>query len=143
MLGFDEDEGLNTLFSNANSICNSLQTSLQKRYAQGHMFNINYTFSRSIDTFSDEGQYQIEHDQRRPFLNRGLSDFHRKHRFVMSWSWDLPFKGSRAIEGWSMSGIGTFQSGRPFTVVDDDLSGFLLSSSRGPILRPAECTATW
>jgi hypothetical protein len=92
------------------------------------MFNVNYTFSRSIDTFSDEGRYQIEHDQSRPYLNRGLSDFHRKHRLILSGTWDLPFKGNRLIDGWSLSGIGTFQSGRPFTVVDGDYSGFLFAS---------------
>jgi hypothetical protein len=92
------------------------------------MFNVNYTFSRSIDTFSDEGLFQIEHDQTRPFLNRGLSDFHRKHRLVLSWTWALPFRGSLLIEGWQLSGIGTFQSGRPFTVTDEDFSGFLFAS---------------
>ena len=129
MLGFDEDEGANTVFSNANSIYHSLQTSLQKRFSRGFMFNVNYTFSRSIDTFSDEGLFQIEHDQSRPHLNRGLSDFHRKHRLIMSWTWELPFKGNRFVEGWQVSGIGTFQSGRPFTVVDDDFSGILFSST--------------
>jgi hypothetical protein len=129
MLGFDEDEGANTVFSNANSIYHSLQTSLQKRFSRGFMFNVNYTFSRSIDTFSDEGLFQIEHDQSRPHLNRGLSDFHRKHRLILSWTWELPFKGNRFVEGWQVSGIGTFQSGRPFTVVDDDFSGILFSST--------------
>ncbi len=129
VLGFDEDEGANTVYSNANSIYNSFQASLQKRFSRNFMFNINYTFSRSIDTFSDEGLFQIQADQRRPHLNRGLSDFHRKHRLIFSWAWDLPFRGNRLIEGWSLSGIGTFQSGRPFTVVDDDFSGFLYSST--------------
>jgi hypothetical protein len=128
-LGFDEDEGANTVYSNANSIYHSLQTSLTKRFSRGYMFNVNYTFSRSIDTFSDEGLFQVEHDQTRPELNRGLSDFHRKHRLILSWSWDLPFKGNRFVEGWQISGIGTFQSGRPFTVTDEDFSGILFASS--------------
>jgi carboxypeptidase family protein len=136
-LGFDEDEGANTVYSNANSIYHSLQTSLQKRFSSGYMFNINYTFSRSIDTFSDEGLFQVEHDQTRPELNRGLSDFHRKHRLILSWTWDLPFKGNRFVEGWQISGIGTFQSGRPFTITDDDFSGILFaSSSPRPDLAP-------
>ena len=84
LLGFDEDEGVNTAFSNSNSIYNSLQISLEKRFSRSYMFNTNYTFSKSIDTYSDEGKYQIEHDQSRPFLNRGLSDFHRRHRLIMS-----------------------------------------------------------
>jgi hypothetical protein len=129
LLGLDEDEGANTVYSNANSIYHSLQTSLQKRFSRGYMFNVNYTFSRSLDTFSDEGLFQIEHDQSRPWLNRGLSDFHRKHRLILSWTWDIPFKGNRLVEGWQVSGIGTFQSGRPFTIVDDDFSGILFSSS--------------
>ncbi len=128
ILGFDEDEGVNMLFSNANSIYNPLQASLQKRFSSGYMFNVNYTFSRSLDTFSDEGKYQIQHDQSRPYLNRGLSDFHRKHRLILSGTWDLPIKGNRLIEGWSLSGIGTFQSGRPLMVVDEDYSGFLFAS---------------
>ncbi len=129
LLGLDEDEGANTVYSNANSIYHSLQTSLQKRFSRGYMFNVNYTFSRSLDTFSDEGLFQIEHDQSRPWLNRALSDFHRKHRLVLSWTWELPFKGNRLVAGWQVSGIGTFQSGRPFTIVDDDFSGIIFSSS--------------
>lgn len=128
VLGFDEDEGMNMLSSDANSIYHSLQASLQKRFSRGYMFNVNYTFSRSLDTFSDEGKYQIQHDQSRPFLNRALSDFHRKHRLILSGTWDLPFRGNRLFTGWSLSGIGTFQSGRPFTVVDDEYSGFLFAS---------------
>ena len=129
ILGFDEDEGVNTLYSNGNSIYNSLQASLQKRFSQGYMYNLNYTFSRSIDTFSDESDYQIQNDQRRPDLNRGLSDFHRKHRLILSGTWDLPFRGNRFFEGWSLSGIGTFQSGTPFTVLDSDYSAFLFETS--------------
>ena len=128
LLGFDEDEGVNTAFSNSNSIYNSLQISLEKRFSRSYMFNTNYTFSKSIDTYSDEGKYQIEHDQTRPFLNRGLSDFHRRHRLIMSWVWDLPFKGNPLVSGWSVSGIGTFQSGRPFSILDDDYSSVLFDS---------------
>ena len=137
LLGLDEDEGANMVLSNGNSIYHSLQTSLQKRFSRGYMFNVNYTFSRSIDTFSDEGIFQIENDQLRPSLNRALSDFHRKHRLIMSWTWDLPFRGNRWVDGWQVAGIGTLQSGRPFTIVDDDFSGILFSSqSPRPSLAP-------
>jgi len=126
LLGFDEDEGVNYLSSNANSIYNSFQTSLQKRFSKGYMFKVSYTFARSIDTFSDESRFQVEHDDLNPGLNRALSDFHRKHRLISSGTWDLPFrKRSRWLGGWSVSGIATFQSGRPFTVRDTCCSGFL------------------
>jgi hypothetical protein len=129
LLGFDEDEGVNSITSDANSVYHSLQTSLTKRFSQGFMFNVNYTFSRSIDLFSDEGLFQIQNDQLRPWLNRALSDFHRKHRLIFSWVWDLPFKGNRFAEGWQISGVGTFQSGRPLTVFDDDFSAVLYSTT--------------
>jgi hypothetical protein len=129
LLGLDEDEGANAITSDANSSYHSLQASLTKRFSRGFMFNVNYTFSRSIDLFSDEGLFQIQNDQNRPFLNRGLSDFHRRHRLIFSWVWDLPFKGNRFLEGWQISGVGTFQSGRPFTVIDDDFSAILFSTT--------------
>ena len=129
VLGFDEDEGLNTLTSSGNSSYHSLQTSVQKRFGRGLSLNANYTWSKSIDTFSDEGIYQAPHDQRALHLNRGLSDFDRRHRFIFSYTWDLPFRGNRFVNGWSLSGIGTFQSGRPFTIVDEDYSGILFAST--------------
>jgi hypothetical protein len=129
LLGLDEDEGANMLVSTAKSWYNALQTSLQKRFTQGYMFNVNYTLSRSIDYFSDEGILQVPHDQTRPELNKALSDFHRKHRLILSWAWDLPFRGNRFVEGWQIAGIGTFQSGRPFTVFDDDFSGVIFGTT--------------
>ena len=129
LLGLDEDEGANTLYSNGKSWYHALQTSLQKRFTAGYLFNVNYTLSRAIDYFSDEGLFQIEHDQTRPENNKGLSDFHRKHRLILSWAWDLPFRGNPFVEGWQIAGIGTFQSGRPFTVTDGEFSAVLVSTT--------------
>ena len=129
LLGLDEDEGANTLYSNGKSWYHALQASLQKRFDAGYLFNVNYTFSRAIDYFSDEGLFQIEHDQSRPELNKGLSDYHRKHRVILSWAWDQPFKGNAFVEGWQIAGIGTFQSGRPFTVTDGEFSAVLVSTT--------------
>ena len=70
LLGLDEDEGANALSTDGYSRYHSLQTSLQKRFSHGYMFNASYTFSRSIDTFSDEGLYQVQNDPTRPELNR-------------------------------------------------------------------------
>jgi hypothetical protein len=129
LLGFDEDEGVNTLYSNSNSIYNALQTSLQKRFSRGYMFKANYTFSKAIDIFSDEGKFQTEHDQSRPYLNRAVSDFNRKHRLMFSGTWDLPWRKNQWVRGWSLSGIGTIQSGRPFSIIDGTSSGFLFAST--------------
>jgi hypothetical protein len=117
------------LVSNGKSWYHALQTSLQKRFAQNYLFNVNYTFSRSIDYFSDEGLFQVPHDQTRPENNKALSDFHRKHRLILSWAWDLPFRGNLFVEGWQIAGIGTFQSGRPFTIIDGDFSAVLVGTT--------------
>ena len=63
LLGLDEDEGANFLSNGGRSLYHSLQLSLQRRFNRGYMFNVNYTLSKSMDTFSDEGMFQIEHDQ--------------------------------------------------------------------------------
>jgi hypothetical protein len=128
LLGLDEDEGANFLDNGGRSSYHSLQLSLQRRFHRGYMFNVNYTLAKSMDTFSDEGLFQIENDQARPDLNWARSDFDRRHRLILSWVWELPFSGNRWAEGWQISGVGTFQSGRPFTVTDEDFSGFLYAS---------------
>ena len=139
LLGLDEDEGANFLSNSGRSRYHSMQLSLQRRSNRGYMFNVNYTLSKSMDTYSDEGVFQIEHDQARPELNWARSDFDRRHRVILSWLWELPFSGNHWADGWQISGVGTVQSGRPFTVTDDDYSGFLYASQNPrPSLAPGK-----
>jgi hypothetical protein len=139
LLGLDEDEGANFLSNGGHSEYHSMQLSLQRRFHRGYMFNVNYTLGKSMDTFSDEGVFQIEHDQSNPELNWARSDFDRRHRVIFSWVWELPSSGRRWTDGWQFSGIGTLQSGRPFTVTDEDFSGFLYSSQNPrPSLAPGK-----
>ena len=63
LLGLDEDEGANFLSNGGRSRYHSLQLSLQRRFNRGYMFNVNYTLSKSMDTFSDEGRVS---DRARP-----------------------------------------------------------------------------
>jgi hypothetical protein len=126
-LGFDEDEG-STPSPPTRTRLSLPQTSLTKRFSQGFMFNVNYTFSR-YRLFSDEDLPGPERPAPALAQPGPLSDFHRKHRLIFSWVWDLPFKGNRFAEGWQISGVGTFQSGRPLTVIDDDFSAVLYSTT--------------
>jgi hypothetical protein len=52
---------------------------------------------------------------------RALSDFDVRHRFVMSFTYDLPAWAQLRFlgRGWQFAGIGTVQSGQPFTVFED------------------------
>ncbi len=116
----------------AKSSYSALQTSLRRRSRNGLTLLASYTFSRSIDTASSTnnsttGTQKFPQDIRNLSLERGLSDFHRKHQFSASFNYELPFgKGgtffSEAdgitdffIGGWQLNGIVTLLSGRPFT----------------------------
>lgn len=126
------------LGSPGNSIYNSLQVSVQKAMSHGFQFLAAYTLSKSIDNAADStgsallgsfgvptlGEFDFN-DQNTLRDNRGLSDFDRRHRFVVSYVWDLPFPksianpvGRKLLEGWSVSGVTTLQSGRPFSIFD-------------------------
>jgi len=99
-----------------------------KRYSGGLSFNAFYTLSKAIDTGS-EATFTVV-DTNAPASKkggaaaslRGLSAYHAEHRFVASYSYELPVmreqKGflGRVIGGWNISGVTTFQSGSPFSV---------------------------
>ncbi|MDQ3013961.1 MAG: TonB-dependent receptor, partial [Acidobacteriota bacterium] len=99
-----------------------------KRYSGGLSFNAFYTFSKSIDTGS-EATFTVV-DTNAPASKkggaaaslRGLSAYHAAHRFVASYSYELPIMRSqkgllgRVIGGWNVSGTTTLQSGNPFSV---------------------------
>ena len=110
----------------ANSAYNSLQASLDKRFAHGLQFTAAYTFSKSFDQASSFEGILNPID---PRLSRSLSNFDARHRVVVSYYWDLPiqhydgFKG-KVLNGWSLSGITTFQTGFPIritSVADNEL----------------------
>ena len=88
--------------STANSRYDSLQLSLIGRRTYGLQFLASYTFGKSIDNGSGQGggggisgvanpgdTSAILGNQLDAAANRGVSDFDRTHRFVVSYVWDL------------------------------------------------------
>ena len=126
------------LETSGNSIYNSLQATLKKDMTHGFQFLAAYTFSKSIDDAGDSlgaaigggfgipilGQFAYN-DQRNVAAQRGVSDFDRTHRLVVSGTWFVPGP-KRATnstlrklgDGWSISSIVTLQSGLPFSILD-------------------------
>lgn len=96
---------------------NSLWVTASKRFSHGFQFNASYTYSKSIDFNSLSSQVITLQDSTRPQTNRGLSDFDARHHFVVSYLYELPFRGNRLFEGWAVSGNTTLQSGNPFRIV--------------------------
>jgi len=109
-----------------NSTYHSLQIKANKRFANGWTLLSSYTFSKSIDTTSNDGNSGTGSGARNPFdqaADKGLSDFDVESRFVGSFLWELPFfrrtsSGSKRLwlGGWQINGIFTLQTGTPFSV---------------------------
>jgi len=90
------------LFANdAYSHYHSLQTTLSRRWGAGY-FQAAYTWSKSTDATSS-GNTALNtafNDETDLKFSRGLSDFDRPQRFVVSYRYDLPFsKGATGAKG--------------------------------------------
>ena len=102
----------------ANSGYNSMQVSLDKRFGRGLQFTAAYTFSKSIDEASSfEGILNPLPGAN----NRSLSLFDARHRIVLSYYWEVPvphYSGvkGKVLDGWSLSGITTYQTGFPVRI---------------------------
>lgn len=121
--------------SNSNANYHAMQINLRHGMSHGVQFDFNYTFSKSIDIFSDAtrvgawgglgGQMINSWD---PNALRGVSDYDTTHQFNADWVADLPFgKGKelfgnagRALDavigGWQLSGVFRMTSGFPVNI---------------------------
>jgi hypothetical protein len=124
-------DDINQVESRASSNYHSLQVRLQQRLDYGLSLLSAYTWSKSLDDasgfFSSAGDANYPQDSFNLDAERGRSNFDVRHRFSLSYSYDLPvgrghrFLGdigwiSNIFSGWQTHGILTLQSGRPFTV---------------------------
>ncbi len=105
----------------ANSSYNAMQISA--RHYVGHLsMSLAYTWSHSIDDASDRGDgsfvnsYNLE-------STRASSQFDQRHLLNISYVYDLPFFTKSGFlhtifGGWQTSGLITFQTGTPFSIVN-------------------------
>jgi hypothetical protein len=126
--------GAVTQFSTgANSHYNGLQMSAMKRIGHGLMGQINYTWSRCMDTVSNGGFLQfsaggilspLPGDLARDY---GPCDYDIRHNLNAQYVYQLPVKvqnrllGS-ALNGWQVSGTVFWHSGIPFSVLSTPYS---------------------
>jgi hypothetical protein len=126
------------IFANdAYSHYHSLQATLSRRWSQGYL-QAAYTWSKSTDATSTGNPAFNTAFNNETTLNasRGLSDFDRPQRFVVSYVYDLPFlRHSEGLThavlgGWQISGVTTVQSGLPFSIFDTASgTAFILNGS--------------
>jgi len=106
----------------SSSAYHALQASLEKRFSHGLQFNAAYTYGKSLDYASTFESLLNPFNPRR---GRAPSLFDARHRFVFSYYWDLPvpkYQGfkEKLLNGWSLSGITTAQSGFPIRITQQD-----------------------
>jgi len=129
---------------------NSLQASVNKKLRRGLAFQGAYTWSKNLDYTSGTGGLSsldlgfLSNDSTNPAQARGLNDFDRAHRFVLSAVYTAPPLNAgpqvlrSALSKWQFSAISVLQSGLPITVVDSsagtvygNLSGFTRAECTG------------
>ena len=140
--------------SDVNSTYSSLVATLQKRFSRGVTFQANYTWSKSLDDYSQsETNFSGEANANPQWgpdrsLDRARSSFNVPHVFVFNGIYQLPFgSGMRYLNtggvanailgGWQIGGIVTLQQGLPFTIGSNisDGSRFRFRADR-PNLKP-------
>ena len=132
----------------AQSTYNSLQISLTRQLSRGPRFLASYTYARAIDNASGRDEFDsstILGNQLDNRANRGVSDFDRTHRFVLSYLWELPqldfatksTVGRLLLSNWQVAGIVVAMSGQPIDVVDTGAGSFYgLNNGTNPLARP-------
>jgi hypothetical protein len=131
----------------AESAYNSLQMSLTRRLSKGLQLLASYTYAKSLDNASGQADVDtttILGNQLDDRANRGVSDFERTHRFVLSYLWDLPRPafaarsrvGRLIFSNWQVAGIITAMSGQPFDIVDSAAGSFYFGANSG-LSRPS------
>lgn len=112
-----------------------MDLSIEKRLSKGYSFRVAYTLSESRDQAPEHlaatsGRQQDTNDIE---AWEGPSDFDVRHRLVTNFvvqppigagrAWDLGTAGNAILGGWTVAGIYTARSGRPFTVTQGGLEG--------------------
>ena len=127
---FPEYGPMSMLESSSSSTYHSFQLRAEKRMSKGLSFLSSYTWAKLIDwgyTSMYEGNQTVidPYNVRASMRGRGTSDL--RHRYVLSYLYELPFGRGKAlggsltgplekiISGWLLTGISTFQSGFPLT----------------------------
>ena len=120
----------------ASSTYHSWQNTVSKRFSRGFTFEGSYTWSKLIDNgTSHQNAYDIR-------ASRSLSDLDIRHRFVISYIYELPFgRGRRfgtnvsrltdtVLGGWQVNGFTSFQNGNPLSFSASNTSGLFASVTR-------------
>jgi hypothetical protein len=110
------------------STYHSLQISAERRYTNGFKFSAAYTLGHSEDNASNKRDVLFNNADDSGFW--GNSSFDRRHVFVFSYIYDLPFyrdqagAAAKTLGGWQISGSTFMRTGTPLWVTEGaDIAG--------------------
>jgi hypothetical protein len=114
----------------ANSNYSAFEAMLEKRFSRGLQFQASYTYGWSIDNAST---FEETLDPLNFARSRAASLFNARHRFVVSYDWELPLPKHEGAMGlltnnWAVSGITEFQTGFPIRL-DTENDNELIAST--------------
>jgi hypothetical protein len=130
--------------SDANSNYNALQLYVAKRKGNLELTG-SYTWSKALtDTSGNGDNVDVGEDPFNRHSNYGLATFDRRHIFVTTYDYNLPFFsnmkgiGGAVLSGWEVSGITRYQSGAYFTVTGNtpNIGTRRADYLGGPVLLP-------
>jgi Carboxypeptidase regulatory-like domain/TonB-dependent Receptor Plug Domain len=124
----------------------SLQASLQKRFSQGSLITVNYTWSKNLTNVPYDPNYTVVQNTHDLPAEYSYSRFDQRHVFNTNLVYQLPFFHAqqgftgRALGGWEFSGIYTANSGHwldPVLSDGEDPAGLGIGTGvNGNIYRP-------
>lgn len=116
----------------------ALYVQAEHRFGNGFSLLTNYTFSKMLQDTGTNEPYSVYDSNGYPQAGLGLGDVYgvapndRTHRFLVNYSYDLPFgRGrrllgnpsgiggkllDRAVGGWTLAGTTTYRSGTPLSI---------------------------
>jgi hypothetical protein len=103
---------------------NALQTHVEKRLSHGLQFGFSYTYSHALDEQSGMGLFFNGSNPLDLRSAYGSSDFDRTHVFNLSFRYETPKVAressllGKIANGWVLQGLGVFQSGQPYSIID-------------------------
>jgi hypothetical protein len=89
---------------------------VKKRFSNTISLLANYTYSKAIDDSTDFNSDYSAFNEVDLAAERSLSDFDQRHKVVVAAVLDSPWK-NRALEGFELSPIVTYNSGHPFNLL--------------------------
>jgi Carboxypeptidase regulatory-like domain len=123
--------GVGLVQSEGISNYNGLQVSFQRRFTKGLAFDANYTWSKALSDntgFSQEGSQEGFSDAdptRLRQIEYGIAENDIQNRFALSLNYQFQYGknwtgvAKKALTGWEINTITVFQSGKPFTILNN------------------------